>query len=521
MKIRYLIPVILVALLSACSLVGGEEPTPLPPEATPQPVQEEFSLTATTWMWVRLTDPTQQVQIEDPENYLLSFREDGSLVIKADCNQALADYSSDDSSLNIQVGPMTRAMCPEGSRSDQFVQLLNSSAIYFFQGGSLLIDLMADGGTLEFIPTDLEAGQAPVTEGQGSMTLIESAWQWETYTSPAEQVEIDKSEKYLVVFNANGILRILADCNLAQADYNAKEGSLQVEVGPATTELCQEGSRSEQMLRLLPGAARYFFEEGRLYIDLMADGGTLGFSPLDRDTALEAFQGIEETPSLTANTWQWVGFTDPLQQFQVEDPANYQLSFNADGTLNILADCNQAQGDYSLQNQSISLQIGPTTLAACPEGSRSEEFLNLLPFAAIYFFDGENLFIDLTADGGTLEFAPGDPLLTGDPWSWVAFTNPVEQFQVEDPAKYQLTFNPDNSLNIQADCNLAQGDYSLQDQSISIQVGPTTLAACPEGSRSEQLLKLLPGAAIIFFEEGDLFIDLMADGGTLKLRRLP
>ena len=44
-----------------------------------------------------------------------------------------------------------------------------------------------------------------------------------------------------------------------------------------------------------------------------------------------------------------------------------------------------------------------------------------------------------------------------------------------------------------------------------------TLAACAEGSRSEQFVNLLGNAAIAFFEDGNLYIDLMADGGTMVL----
>ena len=47
---------------------------------------------------------------------------------------------------------MTLAACPPASRSDDFVKYLGSVAIYFFQDGNLFIDLMADGGTMQFSP---------------------------------------------------------------------------------------------------------------------------------------------------------------------------------------------------------------------------------------------------------------------------------------------------------------------------------------------------------------------------------
>ncbi len=107
---------------------------------------------------------------------------------------------------------------------------------------------------------------------------------------------------------------------------------------------------------------------------------------------------------MTGAIWQWVHFTDPMGEFDVPDPENYTLEFFEDGTLQIQADCNRATGSYSDEDTSINIEIGPMTLAACPPGSRSEEFLQNLGFAAIYFFQEGDLFMDLMADGGTMKF---------------------------------------------------------------------------------------------------------------------
>jgi heat shock protein HslJ len=112
------------------------------------------ALWANPWQWVSFTSPVEEVQIETPESYLLTFIEDGSLEVVADCNNAAGSYTSDGSSLTIEMGPMTMAACPEGSLSDDFVKYLGFVAIYFFEDGDLFIDLMADGGTMRFSPFD-------------------------------------------------------------------------------------------------------------------------------------------------------------------------------------------------------------------------------------------------------------------------------------------------------------------------------------------------------------------------------
>jgi heat shock protein HslJ len=55
------------------------------------------------------------------------------------------------------------------------------------------------------------------------------------------------------------------------------------------------------------------------------------------------------------------------------------------------------------------------TLAACPEGSRSDDFIKNLGFAAVYFFQDGDLFIDMFADGGTLQLAPASPTTQASP----------------------------------------------------------------------------------------------------------
>jgi heat shock protein HslJ len=249
----------------------------------------------------------------------------------------------------------------------------------------------------------------------------------------------------------------------------------------------------------------------------------------EQPTTAPVEQTSTSEQSLTGTAWMWVGFTDPTQQFSVENPASYTLAFQADGTVNIKADCNNAIGSYTLDGQSITIEVGPMTRAMCPPESRSDEFIKNLSSAAIYFFKDGNLFLDLMADGGTMELTPQAPAsitgtskntsaesLTANPWQWIAFTNPVEQYQITDAQNYLLAFNIDGTLDIKADCNLAGGSYSADGGSLAITIGPMTLAACPPGSRSDDFIKYLGFAAGYFFEGGDLFIDLYADGGTMK-----
>ncbi|MCB0144249.1 MAG: META domain-containing protein [Caldilineaceae bacterium] len=123
-----------------------------PAEATPanERITLVIELTTNPWLWTSFTDPAEQFDVETPEDYTITFNTDGTVNIKADCNNASGSYTADDNgSLSIEIGPMTRAMCPPGSRSDEFVQKLGSVANFFFENGILYLDMMADGGTFQ------------------------------------------------------------------------------------------------------------------------------------------------------------------------------------------------------------------------------------------------------------------------------------------------------------------------------------------------------------------------------------
>src|SRR5262245_41509425 len=82
-------------------------------------------LRGSTWQWVEIVSPDDRFMFEYPEQYTLAFASDGVVQIKADCNRARGSYTvSEDGSIAINVGPMTKAECPPGSHSDEFVECL-------------------------------------------------------------------------------------------------------------------------------------------------------------------------------------------------------------------------------------------------------------------------------------------------------------------------------------------------------------------------------------------------------------
>ena len=70
---------------------------------------------------------------------------------------------------------------------------------------------------------------------------------------------------------------------------------------------------------------------------------------------------------LTSKTWQWTAATtvSPASQSVVPNPANYTITFAADGTYAGKADCNQIAGTYTTSGSSLTIKPGPSTLMAC------------------------------------------------------------------------------------------------------------------------------------------------------------
>jgi D-alanyl-D-alanine carboxypeptidase len=65
-------------------------------------------------------------------------------------------------------------------------------------------------------------------------------------------------------------------------------------------------------------------------------------------------------------------------------------------------------GSYTNNAGSLTIEVGPMTMAACPPDSRSDQFVLLLGSAVRYYFEDDQLYIDLEADGGSMAFAPAD-----------------------------------------------------------------------------------------------------------------
>ena len=137
----------------ASTLVPTQAPPTLAVTATTAPLPDSvLKLVGTAWQWVRSTDNSgKETKVAVPEKYTLQFfPADGKVAVKADCNNASGSFTADAHNLTIGLGPMTRAACPPGSLSDQFIKELGEVQTYLFDGSDLILGWKVDSGSMRF-----------------------------------------------------------------------------------------------------------------------------------------------------------------------------------------------------------------------------------------------------------------------------------------------------------------------------------------------------------------------------------
>jgi para-nitrobenzyl esterase len=121
--------------------------------------------------------------------------------------------------------------------------------------------------------------------------------------------------------------------------------------------------------------------------------------------AVPAQQGPTFVDDVMRVTWEWVGFTTPVEQLTVDASERYTIEFDRDGFAAIQADCNRGQANYFLPaDGQIAIHGIALTRAACPPGSLSQRYVSLLELVRTYFMLEGDLLLELPADSGTLRF---------------------------------------------------------------------------------------------------------------------
>jgi len=128
------------------------------------------------------------------------------------------------------------------------------------------------------------AGCSAVPQGQGGARVrtpeaaTGGVWRWETTVTPVERIGTAAPERYTLELQSGGVALVRADCNRGRGSYEISEG--RIKFGPiATTRMaCPPGSLDSRYLKDLERATTFFVEDGRLFLELPMDSGTMRFA---------------------------------------------------------------------------------------------------------------------------------------------------------------------------------------------------------------------------------------------------
>ena len=141
---------------------------------------------------------------------------------------------------------------------------------------------------------------------------------------------------------------------------------------------------------------------------------------------------------------------------------------------------NQQQGGEYMKRQALMILLGGVFFAACTSSTSVS----------------------------TLSEVQGE-------WELQAFElNDGSAQQVPNPENYTIRFSADGNAHAQVDCNVCNGSYQTEGNSINFGLMACTLAACPPGSLDSQYQAAL-GSTSTFVRSGSE-LSLGYAGGTMR-----
>jgi heat shock protein HslJ len=332
------------------------------------------TLTGKTWYLVSGADanPTWQwvVPADQQANFTIQFNDDKTFSAKADCNQLSGTWStSGQDGLSIVPGPMTMAYCGDQGFDVLYAGLIGKAKSYATTGTGLDITL-TDGGRLSY------------TSVTPTATPVPSASPTET-ASPSPSASASASPSP----------------SPSPSPTPSPSPSPSPTPAPATATPQPSGSANPSPT---PTAA-----------PTAAPSPTATPAPTASPTAAPS-----PTPppaaGLTSNPWMASAVTliDPPFQGSIppDQQGKYTITFGRDGSFSAKADCNTVTGTYTTANPSaasgdLTLAIGPTTIALCPEGSYSDLYIAALQRVKSFAIANSALTLTLS-DNGSIQYAP-------------------------------------------------------------------------------------------------------------------
>jgi heat shock protein HslJ len=287
------------------------------------------------------------------------FTSDGKVSGSSGCNQYSSTYTATGSTIKIATPMASTLMACSQEIMDQesaYLKALGEAKTFSITGDQLTLS-GADNKSLLVYKTQ-------------SQDLAGTTWEVIGYNNGKQAVTSVLADTSITLqFNSDGTLSGSSGCNTYNGSFTVSGN--QITIGPlaSTRMACSQELMDQESLYLaaLGSAATYQIKDTGL--ELRTKDGALAVDGIIA-TQTNSIQGID---------WQWVSVTNKSsgETTTVPNPESYTISFNADGTLEGKADCNNFSGTYSQENGLI-IKVETSTMAYCGDTSLDQQYLELL-----------------------------------------------------------------------------------------------------------------------------------------------
>jgi heat shock protein HslJ len=414
-------------------------------------VEAPGSLQGTSWQMIGYHDGKSAfVSALAGTQVTAVFAPEGSLNGSAGCNQYTTSYQVEGDQLQLGDIASTRMFCeqPEGvmEQENAYLAALSLSASYRIQGEQLEIfdktgmRLVSYQSAQQVIPGDTISTSNPLSADVLANMAYRSSWTASgeaslkngEYSEPAAQDSAAEIHVMLSEHRADGVLEdasqaaavILVTSTGGSGTFydlalvldldgqpihfastflgdRVQINSLDFEGGALLVDMVTQGPEDPFCCPTQHVLQRYVLEEGELKLES---------SEVLSEDAGEVLSGDTTETGLTGVEWQWVEYQEMDDSLLVVgNPQVYTLVFEPQGEVQIKADCNRVLGRYTMDGSQITIELGPSTLVACPPDSLSEQYLSLLSDVVSYVMRDGNLYLAVKYDSGIMKFTPDAP----------------------------------------------------------------------------------------------------------------
>jgi heat shock protein HslJ len=121
------------------------------------------------------------------------------------------------------------------------------------------------------------ATSGPSDRSSDPQLILDRTWQWVSTVTPVEKITVADPERYTLYLQEDGRVQARFDCNRGGGAYTLSEGKLSFGPLVSTRMACPEDSLDARFTKDLQEVVSFFIEDGRLYLELPFDSGTMRF----------------------------------------------------------------------------------------------------------------------------------------------------------------------------------------------------------------------------------------------------